>query len=237
MHMNTQPPAPHAEGDSHAQMSAYYASRAPYYDAVYDKPERRADIAFLSKHLSELYQGRTVLEVACGTGYWTPHIAARARRVVATDATAEPLGFARVRPGTETVEFLQCDAYLLPEALGQFDAAFAGLWFSHIPVERRHAFLIGLTSRLAPGARVCFIDNSVVQCRDFPIVETDTNGNTYQHRPLRDGSVHRVLKNFPSETELRALLAPFGRDIEYCLLENFWLVQFVATPAVAITPP
>ena len=28
-------------------LQAYYAARAPYYDAVYLKPERQADIAFL----------------------------------------------------------------------------------------------------------------------------------------------------------------------------------------------
>ncbi len=46
------------------------------------------------------------------------------------------------------------------------------------------------------------LDNSVVQCAVFPITETDPDGNTYQPRTLRDGSVHRVLKNFPSQAQL-----------------------------------
>ena len=50
-----------------AEMHAYYASRAPYYDAVYLKPERAKDIAFLSGHLPTAFAGRSVLEVACGT--------------------------------------------------------------------------------------------------------------------------------------------------------------------------
>lgn len=33
------------------EMPTYYAARAPYYDAVDLKPERQADIAFLSSHL------------------------------------------------------------------------------------------------------------------------------------------------------------------------------------------
>ena len=50
------------------EMQAYYASRAPYYDAVYLKPERQEDIAFLSAHLPERFRNRHVLEIACGTG-------------------------------------------------------------------------------------------------------------------------------------------------------------------------
>lgn len=209
-----------------AEMHAYYAARAPYYDAVYAKPERRRDIEFLVAHLPQRCAGRRVLEVACGTGHWTQHIAPAAARMVATDGTAEPQEFARLRPGTATVTFVQADAYALPAALGSFDAAFAGLWLSHVPVQARTAFLSGLHARLLPGARVLFIDNNEVQLRDFPIAETDAAGNTYQLRELRDGSVHRVLKNFPTQAELRALLVPFARSVSYRALDNFWLLEY-----------
>ena len=61
--------------------------------------------------------------------------------MVATDAVAEPLEFARLRPHTGNVRFTQADAYSLGEVLGRFDGAFAGLWFSHVPIESRTAFL------------------------------------------------------------------------------------------------
>lgn len=209
-----------------SEMHAYYAARAPYYDAVYMKPERREDIAFLSAHLPDRFRGREVLEVACGTGYWTQHIATSAKRLVATDGTAEPLAFARLRPGTESVMFRQADAYALPPDLGMFDGAFAGLWFSHVPVEARVAFLRGLHARLTPGARVVMIDNNEVQLRDFPVVETDAAGNTFQSRQLNDGSVHRVLKNFPTQSELVTLLADVGEQIVFSDLDNFWMVEY-----------
>lgn len=216
-----------------AEMHAYYAARAPYYDAVYLKPERQEDIALLRNHLPERLQGREVLEVACGTGYWTQHIAPCARRMVATDGTAEPLEFACLRPGTEAVTFGLADAYDLPEELGQFNAAFAGLWFSHVPVQARRAFLHSLHRRLSPGARVLFIDNSTVQLQDFPIAQTDAEGNTYQHRPLRDGSVHRVLKNFPTEAELRALIRPVASACTFEPLDNFWLLEYEFNGVIA----
>jgi demethylmenaquinone methyltransferase/2-methoxy-6-polyprenyl-1,4-benzoquinol methylase len=208
------------------EMQAYYAARAPYYDAVYLKPERRADIAFLVDHLPQRFARRSVLEIACGTGYWTQHIAPVAVRVVAIDGTAEPLAFARLRPGAQDVTFHQLDAYALPDSLGRFDAAFAGLWLSHVPVGARRPFLLGLHARLAPGARVLFIDNNEVQLRDFPIAYTDSEGNTYQDRTLRDGSTHRVLKNFPTRAELEALVAPHASRIAYRGLDNFWLLEY-----------
>ena len=207
-------------------MRAYYAARAPYYDAVYLKPERREDIAFLSSHLPARFRNRSVLEVACGTGYWTQHIAPAASRLVATDITHEPMEFARLRPGTQDVQFFQVDAYALPADLGLFDAGFAGLWFSHVPIASRQAFLRGLHAQLAPGARVIFFDNNELQLLDFPLSESDSDGNTYQQRELRDGTMHRVLKNFPKEEELCKVFEPFALNMSYLCLENFWLMEY-----------
>jgi SAM-dependent methyltransferase len=207
-------------------MQAYYASRAPYYDAVYLKPERAKDIAFLSDYLPASFAGRSVLEVACGTGYWTQHIAKTASRLVATDTAPEPLAFAKFRPHAEHVAFRLEDAYQLPDSLGEFDAAFAGLWFSHVPVQKRKKFICSLHARLQAKARVIFIDNSEVQCHEWPICETDAYGNTYQRRQLRDGTVHRVLKNFPSEAELARVFSPLASTLSFRQLENFWLLEY-----------
>lgn len=216
-------------------MQSYYAARAPYYDAVYLKPERQADIAFLSSCLPARFAGRRVLEVACGTGYWTQFIAPVAAAMVATDAVEEPLEFARLRPAAGHVRFAQADAYALPEDLGLFDGAFAGLWFSHVPIESRAVFLRSLHARLTAGARVVFLDNSDVQCRELPIAERDAVGNTYQWRELRDGTRHRVLKNFPTEAELRALVAPFAKTCDFRRLDNFWMLEYELEPSPGLS--
>ena len=77
--------------------------RVSVVKGVGDWPD--ADIAFLQPWLAHHFRGRAVLEVACGTGFWTPHVASEARHLIATDGTAEPLALARARPGCERVEF------------------------------------------------------------------------------------------------------------------------------------
>jgi ubiquinone/menaquinone biosynthesis C-methylase UbiE len=180
----------------------------------------------LKRFLTEKFLGRTVLELACGTGYWTQYLAACATSMSAIDATPQTLEFAKLRPHCEAVNFQVANAYALPESLGRFSGAFAGLWLSHVPIERRQEFFESLHARLQPGALVVFIDNSKVQCLDYPIAETDAVGNTYQNRELRDGSVHRVLKNFPSRPELEAMIDGLGGRTFYHDLENFWLFGY-----------
>lgn len=213
-----------------AQMRAYYAERAPIYDRVYLQPERAHDIAALSRELPAELAGRRVLEIACGTGYWTQHLAPSVAAMTAVDINAEPMAFARQRPGVDAVHFELADAFALPASLGRFNGAFAGLWFSHVPIERRAAFLAGLHERLEPGARVVFIDNNEAQLRDHPIQERDALGNTFQHRTLPDGSVHRVLKNFPQADELRTLLGAQAREVQFRQLQNFWALSYTWTP-------
>jgi demethylmenaquinone methyltransferase/2-methoxy-6-polyprenyl-1,4-benzoquinol methylase len=207
-------------------MRAYYAARAPIYDEVYLRPERQADLALLRAMIPAWFAGRRVLEVACGTGWWTQFIAPVAARMTATDGVAEPLQFARLRPGVGTVAFVQADAFVLPDSLGTFDAAFAGLFVSHVPVERRQSFLAGLHARLAPGATVAFIDNTEAQCARLPVVERDAAGNGYQRRALPDGSTYRVLKNFPSEAELRAMVEGAGERAQYWRGAHFWAFSY-----------
>jgi SAM-dependent methyltransferase len=210
-------------------MREYYAARAPIYDEVYLRPERQSDLDELRRRIPAWFGGRSVLEVACGTGYWTQFIAPVAGRMTATDAVAEPLAFARLRPRVERVSFVQADAFALPATLGSFDAAFAGLWLSHVPRERLRAFMAGVHARLVPGARVVLIDNTDAQCRDLPIVERDAHGNTYQLRALPDGTTHRVLKNFPSQAEMLSMIDGIGTSAQYRRGAHFWAFWYEVT--------
>lgn len=212
-------------GDAPAMVS-YYAARAPEYDRIYDKPERQPDLTRLRAMLPPLFAGRRVLEIACGTGFWTQYIAPVARMVVALDAAPETMEIAARRVAGTRVQFVVGDAYTLPTGLGRFDAAFAGFWFSHVPLARQRGFLEGLAAALEPGAIVVLLDNRYVQGSSTPVAETDAQGDTYQLRPLDDGTTHRVLKNFPDQARLRAVVDGLGEQVELHWLDYFWLLSY-----------
>ncbi len=211
-------------------MQTYYAARAPEYDAIYRKPERQADLRAIEAWLPARFARARVLEVACGTGYWTRFIAPVALSVLGVDAAPETLRMAEARMAEAGVEanvrFEVGDAYALAASEPKCDGAFAGFWFSHIPKARVREFLTGLGAVLAPGARVVLLDNLFVEGSSSPISERDGEGNSYQARKLADGSVHRVLKNFPSEAELRATAEGLGTNVAYQAWPHYWAVQY-----------
>lgn len=78
------------------------------------------------------------------------------------------------------------------------------------------------------------IDNRYVPGSSTPIAETDDAGNTYQLRQLQDGSQHRVLKNFPTEGELRAACQGLGRQVRVTYFEYFWALQYSVANAASV---
>ena len=66
------------------KMADYYAKRASEYERIYQKPERQADLEKLQAILTEVCAGLDLLEIACGTGYWTQYARSSAKSIVAT---------------------------------------------------------------------------------------------------------------------------------------------------------
>jgi len=210
-----------------AELRAYYARRAAEYERIYDKPERQSDLARLREGLPPRFRGAALLEIACGTGYWTPHLAAEAASVLAIDAAEQTLAIARAKPYPRgNVRFELADAYALPDWRRTFDGCFAGFWWSHVPKARLDEFLTGLHARLAPGTRVVFLDNRYVEGNSSALAATDAEGNTFQIRQLADGSEHRVLKNYPTAEEMAARLGCWGAAPRWELLDFFWTVEY-----------
>lgn len=209
-------------------MAAYYARRAEEYELIFHKPERQNDLRALRSFVMETFAGRHVLEVACGTGYWTQALARSAASVTALDVNDEVLQIARAKPGVrDNVVFRREDAYALPSFPKPFSGGLAAFWWSHIPRARLRAFLARLHRAFAPGATMVFIDNAYVQGSSTPISRRDADGNTYQRRRLNDGSAHEVLKNFPSEEELRRAVDGLASQVRVGFLPHYWVLTYV----------
>ena len=213
------------EADS--DLTSYYAARAQEYESIYDKPERQADLATLRALVPDYFVGRDVLEVACGTGYWTQFIARRAASIAATDINAETLAIARTKPlPAGRVTFAKLDIHQLDAGERRYTGAFAGFWWSHLRTHERSAFIGTLHRALKPGAVVVVLDNLYVAGSSTPISHVDADGNSFQERRLRDGSKHTVLKNFPNEDALLADIRGFGVAPEYRTLDYYWVFKY-----------
>jgi SAM-dependent methyltransferase len=202
----------------------YYRRWAPAYDEVYTRPERQGDMLAVSARLTGWFAGKHVLEVAAGTGWWTSVLADTAASVTATDVNEANLDVAKTRRDwPATVHFAVADALALQSIRGDFDAAFAGFFWSHVPLAKIDAFLGALMQRLLPRSLVVFADNRLVAGSVHPVARRDEHGNTYQQRRMSDGSSWDVLKNFPEPGEVRARLSRFGESAEVDELDNYWL--------------
>lgn len=209
------------------ELREYYNRRAPLYETVYAKEERQSDLQVLHEEVRRRLGGGRVLEIACGTGYWSSRIGDVAQSVQSVDQSDETLEIARSKHYARgNVRFLKDDAYQLEAVNGSFNMGFAGFWWSHVPKRRQAEFLKTYHARLEPGAKVVMIDNQFVSGSNHPITHEDDEGNTFQTRTLPDGTKYEVLKNFPSDRELRAVFAPFVREIEILRLQYYWILQY-----------
>ncbi len=208
-------------------LERYYARRAAEYERVYDRPERQRELEWLRRRVPQLFRGRTVLEVACGTGYWTQHIARAARHVHAGDINEAVLEIARDKPIPRgRVTFARSDAVTLDNAPAGCDAAFAGFWWSHVKKSGVARFVQNLAARLEPGAVVGVLDNTWAHGSSTPLSRTDSEGNTYQMRTLANGERYEVLKNYPTNEELASAVAGVAREAHLESLTYYWLLVF-----------
>jgi demethylmenaquinone methyltransferase/2-methoxy-6-polyprenyl-1,4-benzoquinol methylase len=209
------------------QLERYYGRRASEYERIYEKPERQSELEWLRKRIPEIFRDRTVLEVACGTGYWTQFIARSARKVHACDINEPVLEIAREKPlPPGRVDFFKADAVTLAGAPTDCDAAFAGFWWSHVKKSELAFFVKNLAVHLQPGARVAILDNTFAPGSSTPISRRDSGGNTYQKRKLANGEEYEVLKNFPTPGELREALGAVAREAHLESLMYYWLLVF-----------
>ena len=224
-----------------AALANYYAQRAPQYERVYHKPERQGDLRQVRALVADAFAGKDVLEIACGTGYWTELVSHRAASVLALDCNEEVLTYARQKPcAPGKVTFRQGNAFALPAFPRRFNAALAGFWWSHVPKGSLRPFLQGLHEVLEPGALVMFFDNAWVAGSSTPLSRKDSDGNplsardedgnTYQERLLDDGSTHRIVKNFPDAGELQQAVAGMAAELEIRFLTYYWILQYRLAP-------
>jgi demethylmenaquinone methyltransferase/2-methoxy-6-polyprenyl-1,4-benzoquinol methylase len=215
----TAPPAATPAGDLDPTMVAYYEARAGEYDDWYLRRGRyshgpiddmawRSDLDTAGRWLDELGLGGRIVELATGTGWWSPLLAGRGE-LWCYDAAEAPLELARQRLVAHDLRahLHVRDAWAEPEFAA--NALFMGFWLSHVARPRLGAFLALARRWLAPGGRLAFIDSRhdpsswALDHRPGPDVTT-------VERTLNDGRTFTIPKVFYAPDELVVALRTAG---------------------------
>jgi protein-L-isoaspartate O-methyltransferase len=206
----------------------YYNERASVFDLTSGYADAEAEKLRepIKARFRETFRERRVLEIACGSGYWTNVLAEAAESVLAIDISRSLLDQAQKRCAHQPNVRLQlADAFTLEGVPGGFDAAFAHGWWSHMPKKNIRTFLTALHSKLMLGALVFFNDQLPY---DGFYRKQDADGNTLEQRILPNAGSFMIVKNFPDEKEITNALSPFAEDIKYTQppKEDHWEVVY-----------
>lgn len=196
-----------------SQLVAYHARAADWDGWItgYMEPVRPELVARAGEGI---FDRKVVGEYAAGTGYFTELIAARAVRVVASDASPamlEQLRRKRLANVTTAVVDVLDSWHPAPD---QFEVIFFGHWISHVPDSLLPSFLAGCSRALRPGGKLAFLDMDAreIPWLGQPVWQEDVAGEQIplSVRPASDGTAPVVVKYFRTAGELLAALEACG---------------------------
>ena len=206
--------------DPDADLLAYYEARAPEYDDWYLRRGRyergpvhdaawNAELDMAGRWLDERPLAGEIVELAAGTGWWSPLLASKGVLSL-YDGAAAPLERARERlvaHGLRAHLHVR-DAWAEPDR--PVDAVFTGFWLSHVPRDRLDDFLGVVRRWLRPGGTFAFIDSLAdpqSSAADHPPPADDRS-----IRRLDDGREFTIVKVYYTPAELAGALRRAGFD-------------------------
>ena len=204
--------------DVDAEMVAYYEARAGEYDDWYLRRGRyahgpihdaawNAELDAAGRWLDALPIRGEIVELAAGTGWWSPLLASKGELWL-YDAAEAPLERARERllaHGLRAHIHLR-DAWAEPDRA--VDAVVLGFWLSHVDRDRTAAFLALARRWLKPGGTLAIIDSLA-----------DPQSGAADHQPVvgdratrrvADGREFTIVKVHRDAAELDAALRAAG---------------------------
>jgi SAM-dependent methyltransferase len=225
------------------EQARYYRARAGEYDdwwfrrGRYDHgPEANgrwfSDAAEVQVALERFEPAGDVLELACGTGLWTAHLAPLAGRMTAVDASPEMLELNRERMADpraddqrvddQRVEYIEADLFDW-EPTRTYDVCFFSFWLSHVPEERFAAFWEKVKRALTPQGRVFFLDSSRSDLASAVDHTLPDQGDDVMLRRLADGSEFQIVKRFYEPRTLGERLTEIGWSAQIQTTNEFFI--------------
>jgi SAM-dependent methyltransferase len=184
----------------------YYGHRARDWDQWIRNYMRGTEAEFDEILAASPLDG-DILEMACGTGYWTEKLSRIARHVTALDASSDMLDVLQSR-GLANVAALRADLFSWNPPT-QWDGVFFAHWLAHVPDERFEHFWQVVDAALLPGGHVVCVDVTPAEKRiEEEIVEDGAIPIT--RRRLKDGRRFDVVKKYWEPDELLARMSRLG---------------------------
>jgi len=214
----------------------YYRARSGEYDewwfrtGRYDRGEEfnarwRDEVAQVEDALATWLVGRRprrVLELACGTGLFTRHLAPRAEELTAIDAAPEVIEINRARVASPNVHYVQADLFAWrPDR--RYDLVFFSFWLSHVPEDRFASFWNSVAAALAPGGATYLIDSAFDPSSTAKDHATPNRESGVVTRKLNDGREYRIVKLFYRPDQLAAKLSAIGWQADVAQTERYFI--------------
>ncbi len=199
---------------------AYYRARAGEYDEWFLRRGRYdhgaaanrqwfAEVEEVAGELARFGPSGSILEIACGTGFWTGRLVADAATLTAVDVSAEVIALNRRRLRDDRVRYVEADIFAWrPES--RYDLVFFSFWLSHVPPVLFARFWEIVAACLAPEGRVFFIDSRYNPASTAVGQPLDGRDGTTLVRTLNDGRQFRIVKLYYEPDELAHRLRALG---------------------------
>jgi demethylmenaquinone methyltransferase/2-methoxy-6-polyprenyl-1,4-benzoquinol methylase len=218
------------------QQVDYYRARAAEYDAWWYRTGRfdrgkennrawRADVAVVESAVAAMLAATrpsSVLELACGTGLFTRHLAPRVDHVTAVDAAPEVIAINRERVAARNVDYIEADIFAW-QPPARYDCVFMSFWLSHVPSTRFAAFWSMVRRALAPDGIAYVVDSAhdpTSTAANHPPPDRHAGVVT---RRLDDGREFRIVKVFHEPSPLAATLDALGFTARIAQTQRYFI--------------
>lgn len=215
---------------------AYYRARAPEYDAWWFRTGRfdrgaennaawNADVSHVEHAVVDMLaktRPSRVLELACGTGLFTRHLATRVEHVTAVDASPEVIAINGDRVGAANVDYVQADLFDF-EPPARYDLVFMGFWLSHVPHARFDAFWAMVRRASKPDAFAYVVDSAHDPTSHAIDHRTPDRHAGTATRRLDDGREFRIVKVFWEPGTLTMRLRACGFDAQLAQTKRYFI--------------
>ena len=208
------------------QTIEYYQKRAGEYEKIYfrDNPARQSELAEMYALSRRVLADRQVLDLACGTGFWTRIVSEQARSVTAIDINPAMLTEAGKKRYHVPIHFVRADYFYPPFLSARFDALLASFVVSHIRRQEINRLRDVVRQTVRPGSPAFLCDNNLI-CEIIPeLIWDEEHINSYKTRRLENGEEYVILKNYFDRRELESLFQSWGRIEQIMFKDYYWAV-------------